>query len=89
MDVNLAGLLFDLVLTLERSRRKWKRLLSRMVSGRNRPVDPAEFPSVRSPKAWHDFVLRAFSSEVGTGSREENASKQKLGLGSDSIRTGP
>jgi hypothetical protein len=30
-----------------------------------------------------------FSSEVGTGSREENASKQKarLELGSDSIRT--
>jgi len=29
----------------------------------------------------------AFSSEVGAGSREENASKQELKLGSDSIRT--
>jgi hypothetical protein len=29
----------------------------------------------------------AFSSEVGTGSREENASKQETGAGSDSIRT--
>jgi len=31
---------------------------------------------------------KAFSSEVDTGSREENASNKKLGLGSDSIRTG-
>jgi hypothetical protein len=29
----------------------------------------------------------AFSSEADTGSREENASKQKLEFGSDSIRT--
>jgi hypothetical protein len=29
-----------------------------------------------------------FSSEVDTGSRKENASKQKLEPGSDSIRTG-
>jgi hypothetical protein len=30
----------------------------------------------------------AFSSEVGTGSREENASKQKTRLGSDSFKAG-
>jgi hypothetical protein len=30
----------------------------------------------------------AFSSEVDTGSREENASKQKLEPGFDSIKTG-
>jgi hypothetical protein len=29
----------------------------------------------------------AFSSEVDAGSREENASKQELGSGSDPIRT--
>jgi hypothetical protein len=34
------------------------------------------------------LALRVFSSEVGTGSREENASKQKRdrSLGSDSTR---
>jgi hypothetical protein len=31
---------------------------------------------------------KAFSSEVGTGSREENAKKQKPMTGSDAIRSG-
>jgi hypothetical protein len=33
------------------------------------------------------MALRAFSSEVDTGSREENASKQEIELRSDSIGT--
>src|ERR1700761_7387887 len=36
--------------------------------------------------SWDGSI--AFSSEVDTGSLEENASKQKLEPGSDSIRTG-
>jgi hypothetical protein len=39
-------------------------------------------------KSGYGTPLRAFSSEVDTGSCEENASKQKLEPGSDSIRTG-
>jgi hypothetical protein len=34
-------------------------------------------------KRW----VRAFSSEVDTGSREENASKQKIERGRDSIQS--
>ena len=39
----------------------------------------------RSSRASSGFI--AFSSEVGTGSRQENASKQEARVGSDSIRT--
>jgi hypothetical protein len=36
----------------------------------------------KRPPAWCTAALRAFSSEVDIGSREENASKKKLELGS-------
>jgi hypothetical protein len=42
----------------------------------------------RRTRAGAFFMTGAFSREVYTGSRKENASKQKLEPGSDSIRTG-
>jgi hypothetical protein len=54
---------------------------------------PGTRPGMTNQDAWLDRFSwttsrRAFSSEVETGSREENASKQKLEPGSDSVRTG-
>jgi hypothetical protein len=34
-------------------------------------------PAPQLLQGWHRSSLRAFSSEVGTGSRKENASKQE------------
>jgi hypothetical protein len=43
-------------------------------------------PALRQRRAYRRRAAKAFSSEVDTGSREENASKQKLEPG-DSNRT--
>jgi hypothetical protein len=45
---------------------------------RDRPVKPATTASNEKFDGMHGQAARAFSSEAGTGSREENASKQKI-----------
>ncbi|WP_051660804.1 hypothetical protein [Bosea sp. 117] len=64
---------------------------------RNRAEPVGEPRRIPGPSGWHadihDYAPQAFSSEVGTGSREENATKQEAGAGGAPLRfvamTGP
>ena len=65
----------------ETPRRRQKRSRSCAVASRSSsPRSIRNSPSACSASAWRaPHAARAFSSEVDTGSREENASKQKAG----------